>query len=328
MTAPTTGSIKSKGRIASLLEVGTGFHPELTGRENIFLNGAILGMRREEIISQFDNIVEFSGCAKYIDTPVKRYSSGMTVRLGFAVAAHLNCEILIVDEVLAVGDAEFQEKCLGKMNDVAKSGRTVLFVSHNMTAMSALCTRCIAMSCGAIVNDGPPQSVVGSYLSSASSEQGGVFSLSNHEARKQGMAPILQQLSVLVNGETTDVCRPRDSVTVQLDLGLEKPIKDCRIAVAIEDSLSRRIATYASFFGKNRIDLSGPSKVECVIDNLRLGAGRYVLSVSIGTKADGLLDSIDGAAWFEVQWNNDYGNGESYLPVYGPVLGDSIWREI
>lgn len=149
VTAPTTGSIKAKGRIASLLEVGTGFHPELTGRENIYLNGAILGMRRHEITCKLEEIVEFSGCAKYIDTPVKRYSSGMTVRLGFAVAAHLDCEILVVDEVLAVGDVEFQKKCIGKMKEVSfGSGKTVLFVSHNMTAMSALCTTGLLLESG------------------------------------------------------------------------------------------------------------------------------------------------------------------------------------
>ena len=134
VTAPTTGRIRARGRIASLLEVGTGFHPELTGRENIYLNGAILGMTRREINRRLDEIIEFSGCAKYIDTPVKRYSSGMTVRLGFAVAAHLECEILVIDEVLAVGDASFQKKCVGRMSEVASDGKTVLFVSHNMHA--------------------------------------------------------------------------------------------------------------------------------------------------------------------------------------------------
>src|SRR5487761_2225987 len=140
VTAPTTGSIKIKGRIASLLEVGTGFHPELSGRDNIFLNGAILGMTKKEIRDKFDAIVDFSGVERYIDTPVKRYSSGMYVRLAFAVAAHLEPDILIVDEVLAVGDAEFQKKCLGKMSEVAGGGRTVLFVSHNLSAIEALCS--------------------------------------------------------------------------------------------------------------------------------------------------------------------------------------------
>lgn len=165
VTAPTTGAIRSKGRIASLLEVGTGFHPELTGRENIFLNGAILGMTKKEIASKLDEIVAFSGCERYIDTPVKRYSSGMTVRLAFAVAAFLEPEILIVDEVLAVGDAEFQKKALGKMQDISKGeGRTVLFVSHNMAAVKSLCGRGVVLEAGKVVFDGGVDHAIDTYL--------------------------------------------------------------------------------------------------------------------------------------------------------------------
>jgi lipopolysaccharide transport system ATP-binding protein len=166
ITEPTTGSIKIKGRVASLLEVGTGFHPELTGRENIFLNGAILGMGKEEIKRKFDEIVAFAEVEKFLDTPVKRYSSGMYVRLAFAVAAHLEPEILIVDEVLAVGDAAFQKKCLGKMEDVGKEGRTVIFVSHNMTAVTRLCTRALWLDTGKIKIDGDIYEVSGKYLQS------------------------------------------------------------------------------------------------------------------------------------------------------------------
>jgi lipopolysaccharide transport system ATP-binding protein len=163
VTAPTSGVIKVKGRIASLLEVGTGFHPELTGRENIYLNGAILGMTKQEVTRKFDEIVDFAGVEKFIDTPVKRYSSGMYVRLAFAVAAHLDPEILVVDEVLAVGDAEFQKKCLGKMHEVAQGGRTVLFVSHNMTAVLHLCTTVIMLSNGSISEQGDTKSVTQRY---------------------------------------------------------------------------------------------------------------------------------------------------------------------
>ena len=163
VTAPSSGSIKVKGRIASLLEVGTGFHPELTGRENIYLNGAILGMRRHEINSKLDEIVDFSGCAAYIDTPVKRYSSGMLVRLAFAVAACLDAEILVIDEVLAVGDAEFQKKCLGKMEDVASSGRTLLFVSHNMGMISSLCQRAVVLEEGQLTADQSASDAVMTY---------------------------------------------------------------------------------------------------------------------------------------------------------------------
>lgn len=164
ITSPTSGTIRIKGRVSSLLEVGTGFNPELTGRENIFLNGAILGLRKHEIEAKLEDIIAFSGIKHHIDSPVKRYSSGMRVRLGFAVAAHLEPEVLIIDEVLAVGDAEFQRKCLGKMKDVASSGRTILFVSHNMTSIRSLCTRVIWLQDGKVAMDGPAEEVVTAYL--------------------------------------------------------------------------------------------------------------------------------------------------------------------
>lgn len=164
VTAPTKGTIKVKGRVASLLEVGTGFHPELTGRENVFLNGAILGMTKREIEQKFDEIVKFAEVDKFIDTPVKRYSSGMYVRLAFAVAAHLEPEILLVDEVLAVGDASFQKKCIGKMQNITEGGRTILFVSHNMAAISRICKRVILLHDGTIVKDGPPGQVISYYI--------------------------------------------------------------------------------------------------------------------------------------------------------------------
>lgn len=175
VTKPTTGSIYTKGRIASLLEVGTGFHPEMTGRENIFLNGAILGMTRKEITRKFDEIVDFSGVERYVDTPVKRYSSGMYVRLAFAVAAHLESEILIVDEVLAVGDAEFQKKCLGKMGDVSKGeGRTVLFVSHNMAAVKTLCSKGIILENGYLTYSGDADSCINNYLKAGVEDRAGI----------------------------------------------------------------------------------------------------------------------------------------------------------
>jgi lipopolysaccharide transport system ATP-binding protein len=164
VTAPSSGRIRAKGRIASLLEVGTGFHPELTGRENIFLNGSILGMSRRDTQQQLDAIVEFSGCSRYLDTPVKRYSSGMTARLGFAVAAHLQCDILVVDEVLAVGDADFQRRCIGRMRSVSRDGRTVLFVSHNMGSISSLCDRCLVLDNGTIDFLGQTPQAVQQYM--------------------------------------------------------------------------------------------------------------------------------------------------------------------
>lgn len=175
VTSPTKGTVKIKGRVASLLEVGTGFHPELTGRENIYLNGAILGMTKKEIVDKFDEIVAFAEVEKFIDTPVKRYSSGMYVRLAFAVAAHLEPEILIVDEVLAVGDAQFQKKCLGKMGEVSKAGRTVLFVSHNMTAIQALCSRCLLLENGINKFDGDISTAISIFMNPHSDSSRAIY---------------------------------------------------------------------------------------------------------------------------------------------------------
>jgi lipopolysaccharide transport system ATP-binding protein len=203
ITEPTSGRIRLRGRTASLLEVGTGFHPELTGRENIFLNGAILGMSRQEIIRKFDQIVDFSELEKFLDTPVKRYSTGMYVRLAFAVAAHLEPEILIVDEVLAVGDAEFQRKCLGKMGNVAKEGRTVLFVSHQMRAVMQLCERAILLDAGRVREDGPAVPVVNAYLASGS---GTTASWVKREPCESGAAVNITEGRILsIDGTAVDV---------------------------------------------------------------------------------------------------------------------------
>lgn len=210
VTAPSTGSIKFKGRIASLLEVGTGFSGELTGRENIYLNGAILGMTKKEITSKLDEIIDFSGCERYIDTPVKRYSSGMTVRLAFAVAAFLEPEILIIDEVLAVGDADFQKKAIGKMQDISKGeGRTVLFVSHNMAAIETLCTRVISMNNGSICGNGNPTKIISDYLKSSSFSERKISFETIDEAKGNENVRILyaaiENASDLDKNETIDV---------------------------------------------------------------------------------------------------------------------------
>jgi len=215
VTKPTTGTIRSKGRIASLLEVGTGFHPELTGRENIYLNGAILGMRKHEIIRKLDEIVDFSGCERYIDTPVKRYSSGMYVRLAFAVAAHMEPSILIVDEVLAVGDASFQKKCLGKMKEVSgEGGRTVLFVSHNMTAVRSLCSRAILMRAGQIVADDNIESVVHTYenteLKESLHRKWDDTPVDEHSGLPCGIH--LKEAKVLTGGQQAQAIRVNDSL--------------------------------------------------------------------------------------------------------------------
>jgi lipopolysaccharide transport system ATP-binding protein len=202
VTTPTSGEIKIKGRVASLLEVGTGFNPELTGRENIYLNGAIMGMRKREIDVKFDEIVAFAAVERYIDTPVKRYSSGMYVRLAFAVAAHLEPEILIVDEVLAVGDAEFQKKCMGKMQDVAGHGRTILFVSHNMAAINSLCTKGVAMQAGAILSIGSVASCIEAYLNGLKA----IGSTWERPAKSHTSQPVVfSRISVNLTGEQPEL---------------------------------------------------------------------------------------------------------------------------
>jgi len=230
VTTQSSGQIKVKGRIASLLEVGTGFHPELTGRENIFLNGAILGMRKAEIARKFDEIVEFSGCARYIDTPVKRYSSGMYVRLAFAVAAHLEPEILIVDEVLAVGDAEFQKKCVGKMGEVSKEGRTVLLVSHNMTVLSSLCDRAILLENGEKKLEGSAEKVVSTYVQSGSFAVGEVsWKTSDKEANNGRMR--LDKARIICDDKITADVFINKSVFIQYDF--EVLIDDLNISTSI-----------------------------------------------------------------------------------------------
>lgn len=236
VTSPTKGQIKTKGRIASLLEVGTGFHPELTGRENIFLNGAILGMTKNDIRSKFDEIVEFSGIGKYIDTPVKRYSSGMYVRLAFAVAAHLEPEILIIDEVLAVGDAEFQKKCLGKMKDVSGQGRTVLFVSHNLQAIKNLCTQGILMKYGVLDTVGSIEEVIGQYMKkNADMSVSGNIPL-DAERYNTGEAKFLSAFLVDEKGEKVKNVFFRQALKLFVELEVYQDIENVTFFVHISNS--------------------------------------------------------------------------------------------
>ncbi|MEC7502159.1 MAG: ABC transporter ATP-binding protein [Planctomycetota bacterium] len=236
VTAPTTGTIRAKGRIASLLEVGTGFHPELTGRENIFLNGAILGMTRSEIRRQFEAIVEFSGCSKYIDTPVKRYSSGMHVRLAFAVAAHLESEILVVDEVLAVGDADFQSKCIGKMRDVSQqSGRTILFVSHNMGAVKKLCPQSVLIQHGQLQEHGDTGDVINTYLlGDSNSNRRRSWGTSNPAECEE---ITLHEVSVCdQNGSYESMIATDTPLQVHIRYSLKKPIHQLRVSLLLMTS--------------------------------------------------------------------------------------------
>ncbi len=229
VTEPTTGTVAVRGRVGSLLEVGTGFHPELTGRENIYMNGAILGMRRAEIDSKFDEIVDFSEVTQFIDTPVKRYSSGMYLRLAFAVAAHLEPEILVVDEVLAVGDAEFQKKCLGKMGDVAQQGRTVLFVSHNMSAILRLTQEAIVLNKGQLIMRGPTQDAVDFYLSSGQAQAGErVWDADEVPVSSAPFRPISLKAKDK-RGKVVDTVRSTEPVTVEFEYQLDAPITGLRV---------------------------------------------------------------------------------------------------
>lgn len=243
VTGPTSGTIRAHGRIGSLLEVGTGFHPELTGRENIYMNGAILGMTKQEITKKLDEIVAFSGCERYIDTPVKRYSSGMKVRLGFAVAAHLDPEILVVDEVLAVGDAEFQKKAIGKMQDVSKGeGRTVLFVSHNMTSIKALCKRGIILKNGMLVDDGEIDPIVTHYLRGDNPVDN--YKIWDEPEIKRGGFELLEIGVRKKDGNYTDVMRMDQDIEIVIRYRLTKAIDDFWITMHMKNEQGNKIFSF------------------------------------------------------------------------------------
>jgi len=275
ITVPTEGSVRINGRTASLLEVGTGFHQELTGRENIFLNGAILGMTRAEITRKFDEIVEFSGVEEFLDTPVKRYSSGMYVRLAFAVAAHLEPDILIVDEVLAVGDASFQRKCLGKMGSFAQSGRTVLFVSHNMEAIRTLCERCVWIKDGRLHQDGKTDEIVEAYFNSISSEQS--FSCSNPDYGLTVQKVILRN----DREQETGQFRPGEDLSVEICYDalsrIEKPI----IALGVLGINGACFTSNMLLDGHRPEFLEGVGKITCTFKSIPLLPQNYTVKMMI-----------------------------------------------
>ena len=282
ITEPTSGRITIRGRVGSLLEVGTGFHPELTGRENLFLNGAILGMRRTEIIRKFDEIVAFAEIDKFIDTPVKHYSSGMYMRLAFSVAAHLQPEILLVDEVLAVGDAEFQKRCMGKMGEVARGGSTVLFVSHNMGAISTMCTQVALMNNGHLVEIGEPGRAIGHYQQEGMQTSGRICFLS--EPRPGKTAPFIKSMSTTdSDGAIRDLFFMGEPLRVQLELGgLSAAV---RTAVAVE--FKTLVGTpVLQFIGNDEnfvlTGQSGDARVLLEIREIPLYPGKYLLSCWIG----------------------------------------------
>ncbi|MCX8090915.1 MAG: ABC transporter ATP-binding protein [Verrucomicrobiae bacterium] len=329
ITEPTVGRVTLWGRVASLLEVGTGFHPELTGRENIYLNGAILGMTRAEIRRKFDEIVAFAGVEKFLDTPVKRYSSGMYVRLAFAVAAHLEPEILVVDEVLAVGDAEFQKRCLGKMQDVAGHGRTVLVVSHNMALVRHICTRAIYLDLGRVVVDGTVEQALGEYLRMAEARNGlkserrqgdgrlrfTDFWVENDRGERVGYVASGEPC-VLVFSYRNFGCRAQDKVDV--GFGLHLP------------SGERLLLLYASHMGQTLSVAREHGQFRCRLPGLPLPTGRYGIFPRIeinGVEAD---FPLDGVGWIDVEELDFYGTGRRMVDHshgFAPYLIKGEWSE-
>jgi lipopolysaccharide transport system ATP-binding protein len=285
VTEPTTGTAEIHGRVGSLLEVGTGFHPELTGRENIYLNGAILGMKRAEIERKFDEIVEFSEVAKFIDTPVKRYSSGMYLRLAFAVAAHLEPEILVVDEVLAVGDAEFQRKCLGKMSDVAQEGRTVLFVSHNMSAVLRLTDETIVLDKGRMVFRAATPEAVDYYMSAGFSDSGErTWTDEEIPAEADPFRPIALRVRDR-QGRVVDTLRSTEDASIEIEYRLNRPITGLRVGLYLLTLRGEYVLTSfdtddASQFEQFSVRPAGHYTSRCTIPANLLNEGRYVLAVN------------------------------------------------
>lgn len=313
VTSPTTGNIKVKGRIASLLEVGTGFHPELSGRDNIFINGAILGMRKAEIARKFDEIVDFAGVERYIDTPVKRYSSGMYVRLAFSVAAYLDSEILIVDEVLAVGDAEFQKKCLGKMNEVSRGeGRTVLFVSHNMGMITQLCTKGIFMRNGMIVKYGLTNSIISDYLA-----DGSIGADSNDivfaEIARKRISQFTRFRVVNDQKNVVDTVVFSESIVLEYELQVLEYIPGIQIGIGIQDKFQNRISTFVKEISvsdgkdiKGALRLPGgiiaPNNYSFVIALWNKDGEIYDIHESVGS-----VNIIDNGTQLSLYEGKDYG---------------------
>ncbi len=323
VTAPTTGTIKARGRIASLLEVGTGFHSELTGRENIYMNGAILGMSKQEINSKIDEIIAFSGCERYIDTPVKRYSSGMTVRLGFAVAAHLEPEILVVDEVLAVGDAEFQKKAIGKMQDVSKGeGRTVLFVSHNMTSVRNLCKTGILLSNGSIDCSGQINAVIDKYLNNQ--QERSRLPLFAIKDRRGNGALRFVDIEFLNQGTEKTVFGVGDECVVKICFDVTDRMRYCkssRIDVGINTIIGDRVAWLSSYMFTDKVDVN-KGEIRFRIPKLMLNQGLY--NVNLYSEVDmELADWVQNVAQIEVLFHDFFGTGRK-LPENASTSGSAF----
>lgn len=307
ITEPTTGEAEIRGRVSSLLEVGTGFHPELTGRENVYLNAAVLGMRKKEIDRKFEEIVDFSGVEKFIDTPVKRYSSGMSVRLAFAVAAHIEPEILIVDEVLAVGDAEFQKKCLGRMSQVAKEGRTVLFVSHNMFAVSTLCSKVLLLENGKQVFLGDVQEGVERYLHSGNITTGyaDLALQTDHRSGPQNFAKLLSIETIDKNKETTTVFKMGAKFYVKVEFELSKVAEDIELVFYFINHRDIEFGVFSSKIEGFNSFKQGKQSVMVEISELYLMPGDYYIGVWINSNKQAQDDMIRKALKVEVLSDNN-----------------------
>ncbi|MGE5305783.1 MAG: ABC transporter ATP-binding protein [Alphaproteobacteria bacterium] len=318
ITGPSDGRAEIYGRVGSLLEVGTGFHGELTGRENIYLNGAILGMKKWEIEKKFDKIVAFAEVGKFVDTPVKRYSSGMFVRLAFAVAAHLEPEILIVDEVLAVGDTAFQKKCLGKMSDVAREGRTVLFVSHSMPAIQALCRRIMWIHEGALKQDGHPDAVIPAYLKSgldmlALDSERPEIDLSNFSRRSHSEEKALRRAWIVDRtGTKNNSIMMGDSLRIYYEFQCSRPIKNPIFGFAIEDEYHRRILTLDNYIAakENNVLATADTGIACLsVPEVPLLPGKYFVTLSLVEDQCQWIDRAERALVLHVQPADVYNSG-------------------
>jgi lipopolysaccharide transport system ATP-binding protein len=331
VTAPSTGEIDLYGRIGSLLEVGTGFHPELTGRENVFLNGAFIGMRRAEIRQRFDEIVEFAGVEQFLDLPIKRYSSGMAVRLAFAVAAHLDADILLVDEVLAVGDQAFQDKCLGKMREVRqREGRTVLFVSHNLAAVASLCTRALLLQGGRVIADASAAEVCRRYVAGVACATNEVVDLTSVPRAKRSPARFtaVQVNGVDAGGIPTDGIVSGGSVEITLTVGADQRVSRAVAGVDIVDERGRPAAGVSTDSRDVWLDLEAGSerRITLRLHDVELRAGAYTLGLTLRTMAE-VLDEVDAVVRFEVEARPDTPYERwpgwpqaAYLPRYEVVV--------
>ncbi len=297
ITEPTSGRVGVKGRIGSLLEVGTGFHPELSGRENIYLYGSVLGMKRADIRARYDQIIAFAEIGRLLDTPIKRYSSGMQVRLAFAVAAHLEPEILIVDEVLAVGDVEFQKRCIARMSEVAREGRTVIFVSHNMALVQSLCERGILLERGVLTFDGSIRDTVARYLREL--EQSMLTDLSDRTDRRGAGAVRLQRVELIAGADGSGA--PMTGAHLSFGFVLSEQRKNTSCVFAIYDSLGNAVAEFhSSILSSHDSQGASPTRFVCTIDHLPLVTGRYRIDTAV-YMGSGLQDAVEGAAVFDVE---------------------------